>query len=522
MPPSNSVLRRYTPPTCTLQIVARNSSLSRWTGRAVTKALQFDLRFDDPRLPEEKQVNIQGTRDQLEDLHEAVTIYTQRLLNQSPDRFNAILSALAPPAADGVVSSTPRELNLISNDSQALSEESSSLSFSDASAHHDPTAIPSTGLFRKIFLQPGRGLSHKLFLGSLATEETGAVIQLSLLQLFDLVTALDEYAADVLILPNLNHPRSAAAPPAWASIAAILLLAVGLTAVVQHINRSNPQQQTANRNTTQDSSGNQRPVALQPPPLAPLPMPTPLYSPVPSVPPLSSLPSPSAIPSVSIPETIPDLKAPPGLSAPQTIPVNPIPSTTIAPPIFINPTPSQNNIDSATTRSPQFQITSPERDLQAALSSKPRGSAPVAESSGNPLATSTLQGTGNQNTSNERERQGSTQTPLPSTSITPNASKATAFDTIPQVAQVREYFKQRWQPPSGLTTTLEYSVVLDVDGTIQKIIPLGQASINYIERSGMPQIGKRFVSPNKIGQTPRIRVVLFSDGKVQTFLESAS
>ena len=474
MPPSNSVLRRYTPPTCTLQIVARNSSLSRWAGRAVTKALHFDLRFDDPRLPEEKQVNIQGTHDQLEALHEAVTIYTQRLLNQSPDRFNAILSALAPPATDGAVSSTPRGLDLIADDSQALSEESGSLNFSDASAHLDPTAIPSTGLFGKIFLQPGRGLSHKLFLGSLATEETGPVIQLSLLQLFDLATALDDYAADVLILPNLNHPRSAAAPPAWASIAAILLLAVGLTAVVQLLNRPNPQQQTANRKTIQDSSGNaQPPIVLQPSPLPPLPMPTPpLYSPVPSVPPLGSLPSPSAIPSVTIPGTIPDLKAPPGLKAPQTMPVNPIPSTTIAPPIFINPTPSQNNIDSATTRRPQIQITP--------------------------------------------------QTPLPSIPTTPNEPTATVFDTIPQVAQVREYFKQRWKPSSGLTETLEYSVVLDVDGTIQKIIPLGQASINYIERSGMPQIGKRFVSPNKSGQTPRIRVVLFSDGKVQTFLESAS
>lgn len=72
-----------------------------------------------------------------------------------------------------------------------------------------------------------------------------------------------------------------------------------------------------------------------------------------------------------------------------------------------------------------------------------------------------------------------------------------------------------------MTKTLEYSIVLDVDGTIKVIEPLGQAARNYVDRSGMPLIGERFVSANKNGQSPRIRVVLAPDGKVQTFLEAA-
>jgi hypothetical protein len=72
-----------------------------------------------------------------------------------------------------------------------------------------------------------------------------------------------------------------------------------------------------------------------------------------------------------------------------------------------------------------------------------------------------------------------------------------------------------------LTKTLEYSIVLDVDGTIKLIEPLGQAARTYVDRSSMPLIGERFVSPINNGQTPRIRVVLAPDGKVQTFLEAA-
>jgi hypothetical protein len=67
---------------------------------------------------------------------------------------------------------------------------------------------------------------------------------------------------------------------------------------------------------------------------------------------------------------------------------------------------------------------------------------------------------------------------------------------------------------------LEYSLLLDVDGTIQRIEPLGQAARNFVDRSSIPLIGERFVSPIKSGQPAKIRVVLSPDGKVQTFLET--
>jgi hypothetical protein len=77
------VLRRYTPPTCTLEIKAKNSPLSRWAGQPVLKHLRFELSFDDPRQPEDKRVTIQGDRADLEALYEGVTSYVQNFLQQS-------------------------------------------------------------------------------------------------------------------------------------------------------------------------------------------------------------------------------------------------------------------------------------------------------------------------------------------------------------------------------------------------------------------------------------------------------
>ncbi|NJP10158.1 MAG: hypothetical protein HC866_12305, partial [Leptolyngbyaceae cyanobacterium RU_5_1] len=105
------------------------------------------------------------------------------------------------------------------------------------------------------------------------------------------------------------------------------------------------------------------------------------------------------------------------------------------------------------------------------------------------------------------------------TSDAANQSGSTAFDTIPQVAEARSYFQQRWKPPEGLTQVLEYSLQIDSNGSIQTITPLKQASADYVDRTGIPLIGEPFVSPLKSGRSAKIRLVLEPDGKVQTFLE---
>ena len=60
MPGSNSVVRRYTPPTCTLEILAESSPLSHWMSQTVVDQLRFQLHFDDPTLPEDLRIPNEG------------------------------------------------------------------------------------------------------------------------------------------------------------------------------------------------------------------------------------------------------------------------------------------------------------------------------------------------------------------------------------------------------------------------------------------------------------------------------
>jgi hypothetical protein len=108
---------------------------------------------------------------------------------------------------------------------------------------------------------------------------------------------------------------------------------------------------------------------------------------------------------------------------------------------------------------------------------------------------------------------------IKTTSGTQASNNKTLFDTT-QIAEAREYLNKRWQPPTGLDQTLEYSLTLGVDGTIERIEPLNPSARQYIDSSGIPEIGKPFVSSNKSGQSLKIRVVLSPDSRVQTFPET--
>src|SRR4028119_445763 len=218
MPLSNSVLRRYTPPTCTLEIVAKSSPLSRWVGQSVLKDLRFELRLDDPRQPEDERISIRGDRTDLELLHDVVNNYVQDFLGQSPTQLPVALRIPATAAgstpdhnrrgdsldlpASGVTRSEPL-LAKASEEEPNASENSSSVRSLDSDPKIRPLK-PRT-LPTEIYLEPKGLLAHSFFLGRLASEESGPVVDLSVLQLFDLAAALEEYAAGGGALPNLNQ-----------------------------------------------------------------------------------------------------------------------------------------------------------------------------------------------------------------------------------------------------------------------------------------------------------------------------
>ncbi|WLT38801.1 hypothetical protein NON20_03290 [Synechocystis sp. B12] len=54
------------------------------------------------------------------------------------------------------------------------------------------------------------------------------------------------------------------------------------------------------------------------------------------------------------------------------------------------------------------------------------------------------------------------------------------LDTIPQVAEVRKFYQEQWQPPEDQTQTLEYRLQIDPSGTVKRTMPLGRAASIYM------------------------------------------
>ncbi|KGF73075.1 hypothetical protein DO97_03345 [Neosynechococcus sphagnicola sy1] len=126
---------------------------------------------------------------------------------------------------------------------------------------------PSELLSDQIYLQPRGLVSHDLFLGVLATEATGRVWRLTVLQLFDLATVLDAYETEIQSRLEQRRWPSLRMPPEWLRTAAIAAITAGLTTVaVQWVNR--PAMQLVSVPAV--GSANQQPAGK---PLSTLPVP---------------------------------------------------------------------------------------------------------------------------------------------------------------------------------------------------------------------------------------------------------
>jgi hypothetical protein len=444
--------------------MAENSPLSRWAGQTVVKNLHFQLSLDDPKLAEDKQVTVKGDRTQLEALCEAVTTYVQNLLEQPASALSVNSPTVEAGAASLALVDTPTSSSI-------------------------PSLIETneTG----IGLQSKGLLNHELVLGSLATEESGPTLNLSTLQLFDLANALDEYATDILDLPTLQSSQKFGLPRNWAQIAAVALLAVGLsTSAIKLLDGSHQKSAQAPVSSEGASSADQK-IATQLPP---------------------------AVVDQATPPVLSADRLPPPPPAGSLVPTQPG-TPTITPPKTTAPSPSPGKLPGGTIASNPVPVPGrptiigqPVEPITGAAAGKPQSSQSIAIAPAPSVADSA-----SRNTSESSVQQARRGALLKDPSD--NAQPGTAFDTIPQVAEARDYFKQHWKPVEGLTQTLEYSLLINANGTIQSITPLKQASGDYIDRTGMPLIGDPFVSPIKDGKNAKIRLVLEPDGQVQTFLE---
>lgn len=102
---------------------------------------------------------------------------------------------------------------------------------------------------------------------------------------------------------------------------------------------------------------------------------------------------------------------------------------------------------------------------------------------------------------------------------TPAAEHKAKSDKNSTALEVKNYFNKHWQRPTGLTQTLEYSLVLNKDGNLERISPLSNAAAKYIDQANMPLPDSQLISPRKEEGKTNIHLVLSPDGKVKAELE---
>ncbi len=190
-----STIYRFTPPTCTLELKGNKSPLSRWTNQDILKNYKFNLKFDDPQKPTARQVTIQGNQQDLSQLQAAVDRYLRHYLHS--------------------VQTTNTETNLAAK-----------TDISDRQPY-----LKSQGL-----------IHHELFFGRLIHDSNSDRLQLTTVQLFDLVSVLESYRSQVAILPKTKASKLSKIIPLWGGIAAAAIAAIGIATMLL---KSAPQSNTA-------------------------------------------------------------------------------------------------------------------------------------------------------------------------------------------------------------------------------------------------------------------------------------
>ena len=193
---SPTISKLYTPPTCTLEVTAKASPLSRWTRTPAIKSLQFLLSFDSSAQRAREPIEIYGDQTQLSALTETVTHYIQTVL-----------------------ASRATELPL-------------SGSQTEPSASAPDEAEPA--------LRPRSLLTHELMLGSLATVQSGPSLLLKVSQLYDLATALEDCTTDLQQMPSLIAAERPAVIMPFLRSAAVVLLTVGLGTATWRLFQTGP------------------------------------------------------------------------------------------------------------------------------------------------------------------------------------------------------------------------------------------------------------------------------------------
>ena len=413
----SSTIHRFTPPTCTLEIIGKKSLFSRWISSDVLPKFQFKLKFDDPRQTTLKQVTIQGNQQELLQLQTAIQQYIQIQLQSSFQIKN--------------LQTTPKP--------EFIRDK-----------------IP--------YLTPQGLMHHELFFGFLTHNSDRHSIRLGTVQLFDLVTALEAYQTKIRA-SKIKQPQS------WqkmiflgGGIAAVAIAAIAIITVLK------PQTQP------EIAINNSQPQSFR------------------KIPELNEITAPST-PDISQKPATPKLEEP--LASTKRLP---------PPPAVETPKPKPNIPDPA-----DYPLSDVARQSGLDNSAKNKKSASI-----NPQAAKS------KTTILEKIPTAKTSPQVKTTLSEPSQDLAVqnSSNQSSQAQQVVTYFENRWQPPANLKQSLEYRLLINRNGSITQVTPLGKAAQLYLSQTNIPVNGEAFISPVDKSQPSIIRLLLNPNGKVQVFTES--
>lgn len=448
---STTLQRSYTPPTCRLTIVGRRSLFSS-PSRPRLSHLRFELVLDDPRLRDEEQNVVRGDQAQLFHLSESVRGYVRGFLSQSSQQLAALSEPPTSPYG-------------------GLRR--------GAMAKPGGTTIAALPRTRAATYMESQGLAaHTLVLGTLATADSGPVIELGTLQLFDVLSALEGFLADWQAWQTSTPGGDRL--PVWLSPLVGVVVTGGLVAALSPLaqNRSAEDASTAPEDSSmallssgmtilsQSSQGLVSPENLAPPEV------------------MSPPPPPAAI--ANLPPLSSAIEAPPTRVTP--LERQPTTQTPISPPpVSSGESAPADSFTASPSTPPDLLFEQPLSGPEAAPSLDP-----------------------------SQFPQPEPFTPL-TRPIPVGEDQETAFDVLPQVTELRRYFQQRWLPPEGLNQSLEYTLVLDESGTLEQVFPLGRSAVQFQEHSQIPEVGEPLASPHE--QPLRLRLVLGEQGQVNVFVQ---
>ncbi|AFY62397.1 DUF4335 domain-containing protein [Synechococcus sp. PCC 6312] len=462
----------YRQPTCQLWLTGESHPLLAWATRQAWENLQFTLRLspaeDTRHLAESPVIEIHGQRSELEALYRCVNNYIQALLAKRRQAF----TEQAQPMRLFAPASLDQEISTLVSDVFAP-------------AGGDLSGSPA------IFLTQVSPLSHHLHLGPLRLTCSEAqenfdpsVLPLSLSQLFDLGNLLGECWPLLQPQPGLGARVYGAwqKTPVWVQSTAVAAVVLGVTTALI------PWLQPENQFLSQEMAPTEIPTQLN------LPLPT-LLPKAPAD--LGEVPPPANSPQASVnlrPIPLPPIPPPVRTASP----VEEAPS-----PFLPRPAPPQAN-------APHARITIPAPTTPA----KPEENSRLETGLDSNVITSPSAG-------------AAALRPLPPNAQSPVRSPAAVARSLnldvasgQSVAAVRSYFSQRWQPPAELSQTLEYTLILNPDGSLQRALPLNRAAEVYIDRTPIPLANEPFVAATNAPAPVQLRLVLepmARGGGVQVF-----